>query len=85
MINLLFINVGTSEIVFLSIFALLIAFPLVLAVTALWDVFKRDFEGKITDKILIILLILCAPLVGTLVYILLIRRHYPIKLKYEKI
>jgi len=78
--NLVFINIGTAEMFMLVIMSFLVLIPLIMAGGALWDLHKRDFSHKTTDKILIILLILCAPFIGTLVYILIIRNHYPVKL-----
>ena len=79
--NLAFINIGTAELLMLIVMGFLVLLPLIFALGGLWDLHKRDFTGKITDKILIILLILFAPFIGTLVYILLIRNHYPQKLR----
>ena len=79
--KLLFLNLGTAEIVMLFITGLLLIIPLAFILGALWDLHKRDFSDKTTDKVLIILLILFAPFIGTLVYILLIRNNYPPKLR----
>jgi len=80
MSNLAFVNIGTAEMFMLVIMGFIVLIPLIMALGALWDLHKRDFSHKTTDKILIVLLILCAPFIGTLVYILIIRNHYPVKL-----
>ncbi|MBD1428284.1 MULTISPECIES: PLDc N-terminal domain-containing protein [Sphingobacterium] len=79
--NLLFINLGTAEIFILIVMGFFTLLPLIFAIGALWDLQKRDFTYKSTDKVLIILLILFAPFIGTLVYILLIRNNYPPKIR----
>jgi len=76
--TLLFI--GTQEIIFLLIFGISIV-PLIFAIIALIDVFKRDFGEKTTDKILIILLIILAPIIGSIIYYLVLRNNYPLTQK----
>lgn len=85
---LLFVNIGTQEVIFLFVFAIAGIAPLIFAIIALVDVFKREFGNKTTDRILLILLIVFAPLIGSIVYYIFLRNNYPLKSRkhrYEKI
>lgn len=79
--ELLFLNIGSNEIIVLLIFGVLGLAPLVLAIWALIDVFKRDFRHKSTDRLLITILVVFAPLVGSIIYFLLLRDKYPVLAK----
>ncbi|MBD1420660.1 PLDc N-terminal domain-containing protein [Sphingobacterium chuzhouense] len=76
---LLFVNIGTQEVIFLFVFAIAGIAPLIFAIIALFDVFKREFGNKTTDRILLILLIVFAPLIGSMIYYLVLRQNYPLK------
>lgn len=76
--DLLFLNIGTQEVVVLFVMAVAGFAPLILAIIALIDIFKRDFENKSTDKILLILLVLVVPFIGSIIYLLALRKSYPL-------
>ncbi len=71
--------IGTQEIFLLFFFGIAGIAPLVFMIIALVDLFKREFGEKTTDKILLIVLILFAPLVGSIIYYLALRNNYPLK------
>lgn len=71
--------VGTQEVVVLIILGIAGLAPLIFAILALIDIFKRDFSQKTTDRLLLIILVVFAPLIGSIVYFLLLRDKYPIK------
>lgn len=71
-----FINIGFSELIVLSIFTIL---PIILIIYCITDVLKRDFSGKGTDQILIFILLICAPLLGSIIYLTLLRKNYALK------
>ncbi|MBD1433139.1 PLDc N-terminal domain-containing protein [Sphingobacterium sp. DN00404] len=73
--------IGTQEAIFLLVFAIAGIAPLIFAIIALVDLFKREFGNKTTDKILLILLIILAPLIGSMIYYLVLRKNYPLKHK----
>lgn len=77
--DLSFINIGSQEFILLMIFGFAGLAPLIFAVLALIDIFKRDFSQKTTDRLLLIILVVFAPLIGSIVYFLLLRDKYPIK------
>lgn len=79
MINMLFLNIGGAEIVVLTLILLVSLVPLMLGVIALIDLFKRDFGDKTTDRIMYIILIVFAPFIGSLLYLLSLRKSYPLK------
>lgn len=75
--DLLFLNIGTQEIIILLIFAVMGLAPLILAIVAIIDIFKRNFENKSTDKILLIILVLFLPIIGSIIYFVGLRNTYP--------
>lgn len=72
----LFINVGVTEMILLLVFSLI---PLILPIYSIVDLLKRDFSKNKNMKLILILLILFAPIIGSLVYLLGIRNDYPLK------
>lgn len=76
--DLLFLNIGTQEILILLIFGFVGLAPLILAIFTIIDIFKRNFENKSTDKILLIILVLFLPLIGSIIYFLGLRNSYPL-------
>ena len=81
MYNLVFLPIGTQEAILLSIFTIAGIAPLVLAIIALVDLSKREFNDRTTDKILLILLIVFAPFVGSILYYLVLRQNYSLREK----
>ncbi|MBL1408568.1 PLDc N-terminal domain-containing protein [Sphingobacterium faecale] len=77
--DLLFLNLGTQEIVFFTVFFVAGLAPLIFAILALVDIFKRDFSKKTTDRILLILLVLLLPIIGSTIYLIALRNTYPLK------
>lgn len=73
--------IGTGEALVLFVFFTAGLAPLVFAIIALVDLFKRDFDEKMTDKILLVLLIIFAPLLGSIIYYFFLRNNYPLKLQ----
>ncbi|WP_164108124.1 MULTISPECIES: PLDc N-terminal domain-containing protein [Sphingobacterium] len=78
---LLFLNIGTQEMILLAVFAIAGLAPLIFAVLALIDIFKRDFAQKSTDRILLILLVLLLPIFGSIIYFVGLRDSYPLNRK----
>lgn len=76
---LLFLNIGTQEMILLLVFGIAGLAPLIFAILALIDIFKRDFAQKTTDRILLILLVLLLPIFGSIIYFIGLRNAYPIK------
>ena len=76
-----FINIGNAEIIILFIAFIFLMLPLALTIICLIDLFKRDFSTKTTDRLLIILLIACLPILGPLIYLLGLKKDYPLKEK----
>lgn len=79
MTSLLFLHIGFAELLIILICSIIALLPLALATVALIDLFRRNFEGKTTDKIVLIILILFAPFIGSLVYIFSLRDNYSFK------
>ena len=77
--TLVFLNIGTSELIIVLVLTLISIVPLLLAIAALLDGFRRDFGGKTTDKVLMVILIILAPFIGSLLYLLSLRKNYPLK------
>jgi drug/metabolite transporter (DMT)-like permease len=77
--NLLFLNLGTQEMMILFIFFVIGLAPLLLAIWALVDIFKRDFAQKSTDRLLLIILVIFAPFIGSVIYFLALKKNYPLK------
>lgn len=77
MTKLLFLNLGVQELIILP-FTLI---PLALMIYSIVDLMKRNFSGKSVDQILIFLLVIFAPIIGSIVYLLLIRENYALKNK----
>ncbi|TCV07254.1 phospholipase D-like protein [Sphingobacterium alimentarium] len=78
--NLLFLNIGPAEILLIMIWGIFMLIPLTLMIIAFIDLFKRDFKNNNVDRLLIGLMILLAPFLGSLIYIISIRKHYKIKI-----
>lgn len=78
---LLFLNIGTQEMILLVVFAIAGLAPLIFAILALIDIFKRDFAQKTTDRILLILLVLLLPIIGSIIYFVGLRDSYPLNRK----
>jgi ABC-type multidrug transport system permease subunit len=77
--NLLFLNIGVSEIIIILIIGIFLFIPLALMVIAFIDLFKRDFKYNNIDRLLIGLMILLAPFLGSLIYLISIRKHFHLK------
>lgn len=75
--ELLFI--GMAEIFLVVMVSMATAAPLIFVVIALVDLFKRDFGYKSTDKILLVGFIILAPILGSIIYYLILRKNYPLK------
>lgn len=74
---LLYLNIGSQEIILMLILGIISLAPLILAILAIIDIFKRDFENKSTDKILLIILVLFLPIIGSIIYFAGLRNSYP--------
>lgn len=74
-----FINLGSQEIVLLLVLGIVWIIPFALIIYTLIDLFKRDFTNKSTERILIIFLIAFVPILGSLIYLLGLRKEYPLK------
>lgn len=74
--NLLFLNIGSVELIILLIFAII---PLGLLIYALIDLMKRDFSNKQTEQILLFILVIFASVIGPIIYLAALRKNYPIK------
>ncbi len=76
MITTLFINIGVQEMIIL----LIILLPtILLPLYCLIDLFKRDFTNNGSQRLLITLLIILAPFIGSLIYLLALQKDYPRK------
>ena len=71
-----FINIGGMEFLLILLFALI---PLALMIYCIVDLMRRNFKEKATDQILIFILLLCAPLIGSLIYLIVLRKNYALK------
>ncbi|WP_140938948.1 PLDc N-terminal domain-containing protein [Sphingobacterium lumbrici] len=74
-----FINLGSQEIVLLLVLGIVWIIPFALIIYTLIDLFKRDFTNKSMERILIIFLIAFVPILGSLIYLLGLRKEYPLK------
>lgn len=74
--NLPLLFIGALEMIVVLFFVL---GPLILVIWALVDIFKRDFRYKTTDRILLIILIVFAPFIGSILYFLFLRTKYPLQ------
>lgn len=74
--NLPLLFIGALEMIVVLFFVL---GPLILAIWALVDIFKRDFRYKTTDRLLLIILIVFAPFIGSILYFLFLRTKYPLQ------
>lgn len=86
--SLLFLNIGISELLIILIVISLSIIPLILMAIAFIDLFKRNFKYNSLDRLLLGLLILFAPFLGSLIYLITIRKHFPLKIEtfyHEKI
>lgn len=81
--SLLFINIGAQEGIILLIFAVAALAPLIFVVLALIDIFKRDFGDKTADRIMLLILILLVPIIGSIIYFVALRDSYPLKRKQD--
>lgn len=64
--HLLFLNIGTPEIIII-LFAVL--FPLILIIYCLIDITRSSFQDS-TNKIIWALIVLLAPVIGSLAYLI---------------
>lgn len=78
--NLLFLNIGLQEMILFLITGIFLLIPLTLMVISFIDLFKRDFKYNNVDRLLIGLMILLAPFLGSLIYLISIRKHYKLKI-----
>ncbi|MCA5004424.1 PLDc N-terminal domain-containing protein [Sphingobacterium bovistauri] len=78
--NLLFLNIGVNEFFLLITVLFLCLIPLFLMVIAFVDLFRRDFKYNSLDRLLIGLLILFTPILGSLIYLITIRKHFQLKI-----
>lgn len=74
-----FLFLGTQEIVIVFIVAVVATVPLVLIILALIDVFKRNFGDKTSDRIMLLILKLLVPILGSIIYFVALRKPYPLK------
>ncbi|MDF3077803.1 MAG: PLDc protein [Sphingobacteriaceae bacterium] len=65
--SLLFLNLGTPEIIILLITGLV---PLAFVVVCLIDIVRSDFKDS-TTKLLWVLIVILAPVLGSLIYLLI--------------
>ncbi|MCI0920330.1 PLDc N-terminal domain-containing protein [Sphingobacterium rhinopitheci] len=72
----LFINIGVMEMLILLI---ILTPTVILPIYCMFDLFKRDFSKDKNQRILLILLLLLAPFIGSLIYLLALRKDYPVK------
>jgi len=79
MVNLLFLNIGVYEMILLFVVGIFMFIPIALMIIAFIDLFKRDFKYNNLDRLLIGLMILFAPFLGSLIYLISIRKHYQLK------
>lgn len=78
--NLLFLNIGVQEMILLLVVGIFLLIPITLMIIAFIDLFKRDFKYNNVDRLLIGLMILLAPFLGSLIYLISIRKHYELKI-----
>lgn len=64
--NLLFLNLGTPEIILILFIGVL---PFILALICLIDILKSNFRDSTTTKLIWVLIVLVAPVIGSLIYI----------------
>ncbi|MEJ6980938.1 PLD nuclease N-terminal domain-containing protein [Pedobacter sp. P351] len=64
--NLLFLNLGTLEIIIIIFMVIL---PFILALICLIDILKSNFRDSTTTKLIWVLIVLVAPVIGSLIYI----------------
>jgi len=77
----LFINIGTQEMIIL----LFIVVPtLLLPIYCLIDLFKRDFSGQKSQQYFLILLLVLAPFIGSILYLTVLKKDYPLKRNIER-
>lgn len=74
-----FINIGVYEMI--VILFILVPFVL-LPIYCLIDLFKRDFSKDKNQRIFIILLLLLAPFLGSIIYLVALKKDYPLKNPY---
>lgn len=72
-------GLGSQEVVLILIMVLVWLVPFALIIYTLIDLFKRDFTNKSTERILIIFLIAFVPILGSLIYLLGLRKEYLLK------
>jgi len=63
---LLFLNMGTPEIIILLI---ALGFPLILAVYCLSDIMRSSFQDS-TNKVIWAVIVLLAPVIGSMAYLI---------------
>ena len=69
--NLLFLNLGTPEIIIITFIGVL---PLILALICLIDILKSNFKDT-TTKLIWVLIVLVAPIIGSLIYLFFGKRQ----------
>lgn len=74
----LFTNIGTPELIIILL-TLILTPTVILPIYCMVDLFKRDFSKDKNQRIFFILLLLLAPFIGSLIYLLALRKDYPIK------
>jgi hypothetical protein len=62
---MLFINIGTPEIIMI---VMAMGFPLILTVFCIIDIMRSNFRDQ-TNKLLWIIIVLLAPIIGPLLYL----------------
>ena len=78
--NLLFLNIGLQEMILVLVTGVFLLIPVTLMIISLIDLFNRDFKYNNVDRLLIGLMILLAPFLGSLIYLIAIRKHYKLKI-----
>lgn len=74
-----FLFLGAQEAIIVLIVAVIAVAPLILIILALIDIFKRDFGDKTSDRIMLLILILLVPILGSIIYFAALRKPYPLK------
>lgn len=77
----LFFNIGLQEIIIL----LFILGPtLLLPIYCLIDLFKRDFSKNKNQQLILVILIVLAPFIGSILYLTVLKKDYPLKRNLEQ-
>ncbi|MGJ1433627.1 MULTISPECIES: PLDc N-terminal domain-containing protein [unclassified Sphingobacterium] len=75
--NLLFLNIGTQELILILMLIFMCFIPTILIIISLIDILKRQFTDS-GDKILMIVLVFFLPVIGSCVYLFSLRHKYPL-------